>query len=79
MHTVISIGQTKSHDQKTVLWKELQNYMAKGVDTGKSEKLGSLKLLPHTTSCLIQAGVPRASFRYSSNLFEVWIKCEHVW
>lgn len=54
----------------TLLWKELQNYVAAGMETEKGEKLGYLKLLLHT-SCLIQVRVLRASFRHSSNLFEV--------
>ena len=65
-HTVISIGQTKSHDSvqhqewrrhSSSFMEESQSYVVKGVNTGKGENWGQ----SYTTSCLIQAGVLRAS------------------
>lgn len=40
----------------SLLWKELQNYVAAGMDTGKGEKLGIFKAfitykLPYSSPC----------------------------
>lgn len=45
---------------------------------GRERSWGYLKLLLHT-SCLIQVHVLRASFRHSSNLFEVIKSVCEVW